>query len=327
MIEWGIILGAGWVTWALCFPVKWMLRRWGFWDQSNERSSHQGTVLRGGGLAPLGVIGLAVFGWVCPEQPRVGIAWLAGMFLLGGISLWDDRRGLAVKWRLMAQFAAAVAVVWALGAGEWSGWTMGWLVFGLVAFINFVNFMDGINGLVSGLLILIVAGLSWMMSDGMLVGVGWVMAGALLGFVPFNFPRAQMFLGDVGSVGIGFAVGVLGLMAGKGMEADANSCWLAVLPMYFFLEGSVAVLRRSWRGEKWWKPHREHFYQRLVRCGWSHARVAYVIWLMQAGVVLWMLKAHDDFSATMGLGLCGLAWGALFLYVERVFERHQSLRA
>ena len=216
MDELGIVIGAGLVTWVLCFPTEWLLRYGGFWDQPNARSSHDTPTLRGGGLAPLAVIFLAVWFWVYPSRPTVGGAWMTGLILLGALNLWDDRRGLAVKWRLLAQFAAAVGVVWALGAGQWSMLTMAVLVFVFVAFMNFVNFMDGINGLVVGQVALMALGVALVggKGDEMVPAISWMLIGAMLGFLPFNFPKARMFLGDVGSVGLGFSVGVLGLMAG-----------------------------------------------------------------------------------------------------------------
>ena len=127
------------------------------------------------------------------SRATVGGVWLIGLILLSAINLWDDRRGIAVKWRLLAQFAAAAGVVWALGSGEWSGLTMAVLVFGFVAFMNFINFMDGINGLVAGQVALTALGVALFTggSDGMVTVISWIITGAMLGFLPFNFPKAE----------------------------------------------------------------------------------------------------------------------------------------
>lgn len=321
MHELGLVLGAGLVTWILCSPTAWLLRCGGFWDQPNERSSHDAPTLRGGGVAPLAVIFFTVLFWVYPSRATVGGVWLIGLILLSAINLWDDRRGIAVKWRLLAQLAAAAGVVWALGFGEWSGLTMAVLVFGFVAFMNFINFMDGINGLVAGQVALTALGVALFTggSDGTVTVISWTITGAMLGFLPFNFPKARIFLGDVGSIGLGFCLGVLGLMTSKEMGAQASTGWLLVLPLYFFMEGTIAVLRRWRAGAQWWTPHREHFYQRLIRSGWSHKRVSGLLWMIQIVVVMFLYWGHDRMPAVWGWLLCGLVWGGVFLYVERVF--------
>ena len=193
MHELGIALGAGLLTWILCAPTTWLLRYGGFWDHPNARSSHDTPTLRGGGLAPLTVVFLAVWFWVYPGRPAFGAVWLAGLILLVAINLWDDRRGSAVNWRLLAQFAAAAGVVGALGSGQWSGLTMAVLVFGFVAFMNFINFMDGINGLVAGQVALTALGVALFAgeSDGMVTVISWIITGAMLGFLPFNFLRRE----------------------------------------------------------------------------------------------------------------------------------------
>ena len=153
----------------------------------------------------------------------------------------------------------------------------------------------------------------------MVTVISWIITGAMLGFLPFNFPKARIFLGDVGSIGLGFCLGVLGLMTSKEMGVQASTGWLLVLPLYFFMEGTIAVLRRWRAGAQWWTPHREHFYQRLIRSGWSHKRVSGLLWMIQIVVVMFLYWGHDRVPAVWGWLLCGLVWGGVFLYVERVF--------
>ena len=104
------------------------------------------------------------------------------------------------------------------------------------------------------------------------------------------------------------------------MQPQASAGWLGVLPMYFFMEGTIALLRRWRAGAQWWTPHREHFYQRLVRTGWSHARVSLLLWMIQIAVVMFLYWGHDRVPAVWGWLLCGLVWSGVFLYVERVFN-------
>jgi UDP-N-acetylmuramyl pentapeptide phosphotransferase/UDP-N-acetylglucosamine-1-phosphate transferase len=142
----------------------------------------------------------------------------------------------------------------------------------IVAYVNAFNFMDGINGLsaAEGAL----AGAAWcflgLWQDvPALVAAGAILAGASLGFAPFNFPNARVFSGDSGSyfVGAWMAVTVvIGLRAGLAPEA-------LLFPLAISLaDTSTTIARRLRRGERWYEAHRQHAYQRLCACGWSHAR-------------------------------------------------------
>ena len=204
-------------------------------------------------------------------------------------------------------------------------------VFALVAFMNFVNFMDGINGLVSGQLILMSLGAALIFG---VVGnitpllIALVMAGALAGFLPFNFPRPRIFLGDVGSVPLGFSCGVLLIWMAVTATDSALYKTLAVLPFYFYLEGSLTVIRRLYRGEKLSHAHREHFYQRLVRAGWSHTRTTGWVWLLQivvSALAFWQIRA--GWRVELLWLAAGLVWGGLFAYAETVFRRSRNEHA
>jgi UDP-GlcNAc:undecaprenyl-phosphate GlcNAc-1-phosphate transferase len=177
---------------------------------------------------------------------QVVVAVLAGLFLLDGLTG-------PVLWR----------VVFAFGA-----------VFWLVGFVNAYNFMDGIDGI--SVTQALLAGATWFavgthVDVPVLAAGGAIVAGAAIGFAPFNMPRARMFLGDVGSYFIGAwlaAVAVLGLRAGVAPEAV-----LAPLALYVADTGTT-LLRRVFRGEQWYLPHREHAYQRLGDAGWSHMQTS-----------------------------------------------------
>ena len=320
----GLVIGAAIMCWAICYPVMAVLRRFGFWDQPNERSSHEMKTLRGGGGAPLLVMIWSVGLWAIPQNPILGSAWLGSLVVLGVVSLVDDKRHVPVGWRLVVQSVVAVLVVQILCPEHYSYYEVALISIVLVAFMNFVNFMDGINGLVAGMVALLAVGVALLYS-GNEVGIpimAWVIAGAALGFLPYNFPKAKMFLGDVGSITMGFSVGVLLIWAcidlGRGNAKELFI--LAVLPFYFFAEGTVAVIRRFQAGKPITRPHREHFYQRLIRAGWSHAKVSGVIWAVQIFMMGVMLSVAD-YAKPAGIGLfCVLVWGGLFGYAEHVYR-------
>ena len=327
----GIFIGAALLGWALCFPVQAWLKKKDVWDNPNARSSHEKPTLRGGGLASLILMFSVIVFCVCPENIRFGCAWLAGLVILTWVSLNDDRQEVLIMFRLIAQGVAVALVLWALPGNEFSWWEFLIIGFVLVAYINFVNFVDGINGLVAGLMILIPLGLILAVAE-----IHWMpriialtLAGSVAGFLPFNFPRAKMFLGDAGSISLGFSSGVFLLWVWVGMSSGSGWLLPLLFPLYFFLEGSVAILRRMVTGEEWWKPHREHFFQRLVRCGWSHSKTTAIILCIQCLTTILIWKAVEgEWSKAFLWALCMLVWGVFFVYVEikfRVLKKNKTL--
>ena len=265
------------------------LRRRAILDHPNERSSHAVPTPRGGGWGMLVVVGP---GWLgLGVNPLV----LAGVAVLAAVSWIDDRRNLAPEPRLLAQVLAVLLGLAALGdqARLFQGWLPGWLdhvIAGLcwLWFINLFNFMDGIDGLAGGETVSVTAGLvlvtgsaSLGVGAGALTAPALLLAGAGLGFLVWNWQPARVFMGDVGSVPLGFCLGWL-LLA-----AAANGLWLAalLLPLYFVADATITLLRRVAAGKPVLQAHREHFYQRAVQRGWSHARVVAAVLVTNAALI------------------------------------------
>jgi UDP-GlcNAc:undecaprenyl-phosphate/decaprenyl-phosphate GlcNAc-1-phosphate transferase len=261
--------------------VLWMLRRGLVLDVPNERSSHQAATPRGGGLATLAacVVAAAVSSQLTGPA-RVGMLMVAvGM---GGIGLLDDVRGLGPLPRLAGQAVIAGAgMVWltrSLGGPDlWRVAFSAGVVVWVVAFVNAFNFMDGINGI--SVAQVVVAGVAWWAIGRIhhipdLTTAGLVVAGAGVAFAPFNVPRARMFLGDVGSYFLGgwlAAAAVVGVRSGVAPEAVLS-------PLVLYGADTLTTLvRRARRHQAWYRPHREHAYQRLVRLGWSHTRTSLAV--------------------------------------------------
>lgn len=262
-------------TTVLVTPAtKSAMRRLRVIDVPSGRSSHATPTFRGGGVAVAAGSLVAVWLSSLALSQKLALAVVAACF--GALGLSDDILGISAFRRLVAQFAMGAAflplILRALDHAAWAWLISIALLVWLVGFVNVFNFMDGINGiaLAQGL----VAGATWW---GLGLGehlpsiavIGGIVAGASLGFAPANFPRASMFLGDVGSYFLGtwLAVGtVLALRSGLRPEAVLG-------PLTLFIADSVWTLAaRVRRGERWYEPHRSHVYQRLVQHGWSHTR-------------------------------------------------------
>lgn len=274
---------------AVCLVVSWIatgrvlvwLRRNGVLDRPNERSSHSSPTPRGGGW---GVMLTLLPAWIVVALVQGDLArvWpvLVGTTALVAVSWIDDRRGLGPGPRFATQIAVVLLGLLSLPAGTpvLPPPLPLWLDRSIVAvawlwMINLFNFMDGIDGLAGtealgiGLAFALLA-----LAGGLDPAAGLyaaAAAGAAAGFLRWNLPPAKLFMGDVGSVPLGYTLGWLCL------TTAARGEWIAAVlpPLYFFADATITLLRRAARGERVWEAHREHFYQRAVRAGSSHAAV------------------------------------------------------
>lgn len=271
-------------------PLLRLLRKKAILDHPNERSSHAVPTPKGAGLLLIPVVSVIwcvlslVPGGIDFPSDVPEIALLA--ILLCGFSWIDDIRGLSALLRLVAHAISAGLGLWLLPNDT--------LVFqGLfppvldqvlavilwVWFINLFNFMDGIDG-ITGIESLIIGLGVALVGTGAPALLGLVIAAAALGFLKWNWHPAKIFMGDVGSVPIGFLLGWLLLdLAGQGHWAAA-----LILPAYYLLDATVTLVRRGLKGEKVWQAHREHFYQQAVQRGLSHGTVSALVFLL--GVML-----------------------------------------
>ena len=300
-------------------------------DHPNHRSSHDRPVPRGGGIA---VMAVAVVGcWLAAlmdpgdSRPLLIIALLAGA--LAGFSFIDDLRGLPAAARLILQvLAIAMGCSLLPDAPVFQGLLPPWadrLAAGVcwLWFVNLYNFMDGIDGISVvetasiGLGIAAVALLTGAAPE--LAPPAAVITGAIIGFAFWNWPPARIFLGDVGSVGLGYLLGWLLLaLATRGQWAAA-----LLLPLYYLSDASWTLIRRLIRGEKAWRAHRSHFYQYAARRFGSHAKVSRSVLYCNAALLIAALAAALTGRAAAALLTGGVAVGILLWYFAKVNGKTQ----
>lgn len=264
--------------------------RIGMLDQPGERRSHVLPTPRGGGIgiAAVGLLVFPVLAWSTHS-----LVWLlggVGLLLVSAVGWWDDHRPLSALLRLLAHAAAGVllafALWWAYGDARLAA-----LAFLLVpVFVNVWNFMDGINGLAASQALLCALAMAVAMGGGAEGVIAVTIAAACLGFLPFNFPKARIFLGDVGSGALGYLMALLLLLA---CQRTPVPYWaVLILPFTAFLfDSGFTLLRRMVRGERWWEAHTQHVYQRLA-VKWGHAAVTltYALGTLAGIAVLLWLK-------------------------------------
>ena len=262
-------------------------------DQPDARRLHTVPTPRGGGIG-IALVLLAM----APFLPQG--AWFAGgLGLVAGAGLVDDLRPLRALPKFLLQLAGTGLLAWAWPAwpqvlGPVAGAALAW--FGALALVNLWNFMDGSNGLAASQGALAAAVLAALAGGGPALALGVALAGACLGFLPLNLPRARLFLGDVGSHAIGYGLAALLLAT----IAQGVSPWLAVIPLSaFVVDSTLTLLSRLRRRRAVWRAHREHLYQRAIAHGASHVAVcaAYAAWTLAVSALCLYLAPRPAFGA------------------------------
>jgi UDP-GlcNAc:undecaprenyl-phosphate/decaprenyl-phosphate GlcNAc-1-phosphate transferase len=267
------------VTVAATGPLITALRRRGLLDVPNSRSSHTAAVPRGGGLAVLaGLVVGAATGLVVSADDWHGVAGVVttmalAVALLAALGLTDDVRGLTARVRLTVQVVIAVAASVSLVSSDAPTSPvlalLGVIVW-LVGYVNAFNFMDGINGISAVMAVLSSGWYALLAAEAHDVAMGVVasaLAGASLGFLPWNAPRARVFLGDVGSYGIGATLALLGAVTAL---RDDNLWWAIAPALLYVADTGYTLVRRAVSLQPLTEAHRGHVYQRLVASGLSH---------------------------------------------------------
>jgi UDP-N-acetylmuramyl pentapeptide phosphotransferase/UDP-N-acetylglucosamine-1-phosphate transferase len=289
-------------------------------DIPNDRSLHTEPIPRVGGVAIMAGI---LSGWMLMAHYW---AWWIVLPMLGlfALSLVDDVRGLPAKARLLGHFIAAMIVL--AGAGVQWIWLLPLLLF-IVWMTNLFNFMDGSDGLAGGMAVF---GFSFYGIAGLMHGneafamLSFTIGAATLGFLYYNFHPARVFMGDAGSIPLGFLAGAFGVW---GWMQGNWPFWFPVLVFSpFVIDATATLLKRIRRREKLTEAHRDHYYQHLVQMGWGHRNTAvaeYTLMLLTGGSALWGISLDAQAQGNL------LAWWVaiylgLTMWVDRQWRKHKA---
>lgn len=288
-------------------------------DHPNARSLHETPTPRIGGIGLMaGVAAASVWLADAAFHPV-----MLGALALAGVSLLDDVRGLPVRVRFLAHFVAAAGCLYALGLTGW-GLLAGTLA--VVWMTNLYNFMDGANGLAGGMAAIGFGALAlaaWLGGAPDLATFCAAIAAAALAFLRFNFPSARLFLGDAGSIPLGFLAATLGILGAR------QSVWPWAFPLLvfspFIVDASVTLARRALRGEKVWQAHRSHYYQRVVLLGATHRQLAVAAWGLMLGMaaLAFALRAWPQQSGGL-LILSAVLYASIFLAIDRRWRQARN---
>lgn len=284
MLEW-IVASA-----AMSAAGTWLARRYALRrrlvDEPGERRSHAVATPRGGGIGPVlaSAVVIAASG-LRNGLPGADWRWLLAALLgVALIGAWDDHRPLGARIRLFVHVLAGIALASGFGL-EARPLAMLGVVAAVAVLVNVWNFMDGIDGLASTQAVLVALTGAVLLAHPW-AGAAFAVAAAIAAFVPFNFPRARVFLGDVGSGALGLLLAMLGVAMASTGSGEAHAALLLFPAAAFLVDASLTLAWRVAAGERWWTPHTRHLYQALARRhGHAKVTIAYGAWSAIGGAI------------------------------------------
>lgn len=282
-------------------------------DEPNQRSLHTKLTPRIGGLALMAGI---LISWL---MVPISWHWVLFPFSLMLISLIDDIYHLSVKWRLLIQLlVCAIFVLVMLPHLTW--WLVALLTLLITWMTNLYNFMDGSDGLAGGMGLFGFASYAvaaFMMGDVHLSMMNGAIAAACFAFLLFNFNPAKIFMGDSGSIPLGFLAGSIGVYG------YFNALWAAWFPILvfspFIVDATVTLIKRQISGEKVWQAHRSHYYQRLVQMGWGHRKTAIAEYSLMLCISFTAISMLKETGVVVSYALT--VWAMVYLLIMRWVDK------
>lgn len=289
-------------------------------DKPNERSLHQRLTPRTGGLAVM--LGVLV-AWLFLEY---SVYWIVLPVGLMAVSLIDDIRGLTITLRFGVQILVCMIFLSCL-PHEFAWWQYVVLTISMVWLVNLYNFMDGSDGLAGGMTLFgfgAYAAAAYLGDQSGLAAMASMVVIASLVFLAFNFHPARIFMGDVGSIPLGFLAGAFGIY---GWISSLWPLWFPCLVFSpFIIDASVTLFRRLITGEKIWQAHRSHYYQRLVQMGWGHRKTAIVEYVLMLVVAISALGLLNQPTKVLLPALLGwmLIYIIILLKVDKAWAEYKK---
>lgn len=301
--------------------------RFHLFDTPGSRSSHTVPTPTGAGgvMVMVWLLFCVLLGWLKPEYRPLLVPLIPGGVMLVCIGFWDDLRPLGARWRIIVHFAAATLLLYGLAyitpatASPW--WIELVKLLLIVWSINLFNFMDGTDGLAAG------EGITVLLAGGLLTGLAggeqltlliWALALCVAGFLVWNWPRASVFMGDSGSVFLGYSIAGFALVSERLYDLPP-ALWLIPYTLFWF-DGGMTLMRRVLSREVWYEAHRSHAYQRLHhRAGWSHRRILVLALLLNLLLGLLAIFAYNYKNMiSWALLLALLIAAGAYLWIERL---------
>ena len=289
----------------------------GVLDRPDARKAHKRPIPKGGGVGVVAafLVGTAILYGVAGFA-RIADPYFLGVILaasaIAAVAFLDDLRDWPFTVKLAAQLVAAgiaVASGLVVASVNLPAWgklplglfgvaaTMAWILFTT----NAMNFIDGLNGLAAGVGVIACIALAVIaatMGGWFVYFTSLLLAAGLLGFLPFNFPRARIFMGDVGSQFCGFVLAVLGVVAARFEQVELSALLVPLLLFGVLFDVAFTLVRRLLAGDRLTQAHRSHLYQVAHRAGMSATTVTLVHW----GFALWGALCCAVFLHAVGLG-------------------------
>ncbi len=332
---------AWWLTDRLCSPRSYL----SILAHPNDRTLHSMPTPQTGGLAVIGSVVISLIlaasvlaitqpsKAVLPKGLASGSVWIVvSMLLIFVVSFIDDCVGLPVALRLGVQAVSACIIIWGLGLSLSyipipGGPT---ILLGMAAIplsvllllwmANLYNFMDGMDGFAGGMTFFgfgFLAYFGWQAHFPVMLIIATFVAMGALGFLTHNFPPARIFMGDAGSITVGFLAGTLMIL---GVRDGIFEIWVPIMIFSpFIVDATVTLTRRVLHRKKIWEAHREHYYQRLVLSGWSHRRTVlaeYGVMILCGGLAVLYHHSTEKWRLVI-LGI----WLAMFLVLGSLVKR------
>tara|TARA_B110000503_G_scaffold7870_1_gene10696 strand:- start:2658 stop:3662 length:1005 start_codon:yes stop_codon:yes gene_type:complete len=277
----------------------------GIVDIPSKRRAHKQETPRGGGLSFILIISISlpIFEYIMRGTYSASMDILQIFLPISLISFWDDVSHVSVPVRLfMHILCALLAVMWLVHPSTILHYEIPMSLdlaigaFALLTFLNVYNFLDGIDGITVSesihlsctILLLCIFRYDIIPNVDIIIMIATIILGWSMGFIYFNWQPAQIFLGDVGSIGIGFLLGVCLLIIASASAKLFAACVIAAL--YYVADGGMTILIRLVKGERIWEPHLQHFFQKAVRKGDSYKKV--VKRIMKCNILLMLFAVN-----------------------------------